>query len=110
MPQSVATRWEKQGFRPPQELWCETPAFAALLRETFASASFASSSVFEPKWWRGTVDRIEAGERGLAWAVWQPFIVEMWRKHFLDRVKTIEAPAHPKWERATPSRAAQPAR
>lgn len=83
LPVSVATRWEKQGFRPPQDLWFTSKPFLSLVRETLSSADFAASPIFEPKWWGGVLDRIEKGELALAWTVWQPFITEMWRRHFI---------------------------
>jgi len=27
LPEGIRTRWNKQGFRPPQDLWLQSPAF-----------------------------------------------------------------------------------
>ena len=97
LPVSVATRWEKQGFRPPQELWFESKPFLSLVRDTLSSADFAASPIFEPRWWLQTLDRIERGETALAWTVWQPFITQMWRKHFLGALDSRQAATVPSW-------------
>ena len=96
---SVATRWEKQGFRPPQEQWFESKPFLGLVRDTLSSADFAASPVFEPNWWRKALDRIERGETALAWTVWQPFITQMWRTHFLAALDRPRGDVASAWER-----------
>jgi hypothetical protein len=30
--------------------------------------------------------RVEQGEDGLGWTLWQPFIIESWRREFLGRI------------------------
>jgi asparagine synthase (glutamine-hydrolysing) len=32
------------------------------------------------------LDRVEAGELALGWTIWQPFVIEAWRRHFLNRI------------------------
>ena len=86
LPESIRTRWNKQGFRPPQDLWFASRPMLDLVRDTFASASFANSGYWTPDWWRAAVDRLAKGEHALAWVIWQPFMIEMWRTHFAARV------------------------
>ena len=57
-----------------------------LARDTFSSARFLNSSYWTPAWLHSALDRLEKGERALAWVVWQPFMIEMWREHFLSRI------------------------
>lgn len=83
MPEAIATRWNKQGFRPPQDLWFTSPGFLALMDDVFNSASFRQSAIWDQKWWLKVLGRIRAGELGLGWVLWQPFIHEMWKTHFL---------------------------
>jgi asparagine synthase (glutamine-hydrolysing) len=83
LPEAIATRWNKQGFRPPQDLWFTSPAFLELMHDTLTSASFRQSAVWDQKWWLKVLDRIRGGELGLGWNLWQPFIHEMWKQHFL---------------------------
>jgi asparagine synthase (glutamine-hydrolysing) len=86
LPESIRTRWNKQGFRPPQDLWFTAKPMLELVRDTFASANFANSGYWTPAWWRAAVDRLEKGEHALAWVIWQPFMIEMWRTHFAARL------------------------
>lgn len=83
LPESIRTRWNKQGFRPPQDLWFKSPAFLAMVRETLHSDSFAKSEYWIPSWWHKALDRVEQGELQLGWTIWQPFILEQWRQNFL---------------------------
>jgi asparagine synthase (glutamine-hydrolysing) len=85
MPEAIATRWNKQGFRPPQDLWFTSPAFLELMQDTLTSTSFRQSEIWDQKWWLKILDRIRDGELGLGWNLWQPFIHEMWKQHFLAR-------------------------
>jgi asparagine synthase (glutamine-hydrolysing) len=84
MPEAIATRWNKQGFRPPQDLWFTSPAFLGLMQDTLTSASFRQSPIWDQKWWLKVLDRVRAGEIALGWDLWQPFIHEMWKQHFLS--------------------------
>lgn len=83
LPESIRTRWNKQGFRPPQDLWFKSPAFLAMVRDTLHSASFTKSDYWIPSWWHKTLDRVEQGDLQLGWTIWQPFILEQWRQEFL---------------------------
>jgi len=86
LPERIRTRWNKQGFRPPQDLWFASRPMIGLVRDTFSSTGFLNSTYWKPGWWRSALDRLEKGERALAWVVWQPFMIEMWREHFLSRI------------------------
>jgi len=83
LPEAIATRWNKQGFRPPQDLWFTSPAFLELMQDTLTSTSFRQSEIWDQKWWLKVLDRIRGGDLGLGWNLWQPFIHEMWKQHFL---------------------------
>jgi asparagine synthase (glutamine-hydrolysing) len=86
LPEPIRTRWNKQGFRPPQELWFESPAFLALARDTLSSPRFLADPAWQPDWWRRALDRIERGETRLGWIVWAPMMIEWWRTHFVDEL------------------------
>jgi asparagine synthase (glutamine-hydrolysing) len=87
LPEEVRTRWNKQGFRPPQQLWLESPRFVERVRETFHSPSFRSSKLWIPPWWDRALARGTKGTRRLGWVVWHPFMIEQWREHFLERAR-----------------------
>ncbi|HEY2630052.1 MAG TPA: asparagine synthase (glutamine-hydrolyzing) [Usitatibacter sp.] len=87
LPEEVRTRWNKQGFRPPQELWFESPRMLDAVRDAFASPSFRKGPYWIPQWWDKALARARAGEAGLAWVLWRPFILEKWKTEFLDRVE-----------------------
>jgi asparagine synthase (glutamine-hydrolysing) len=83
LPEGIRTRWNKQGFRPPQELWFESPAFLTCVRETISTACSRPGSPWLAPWWTSALDRVKA-EPSLGWVLWQPFIIEQWRQHFLQ--------------------------
>jgi asparagine synthase (glutamine-hydrolysing) len=83
LPEGIRTRWNKQGFRPPQELWFESPAFLTCVRETIATACSRPGSPWLAPWWTSALDRVKA-EPSLGWVLWQPFIIEQWRQHYLQ--------------------------
>jgi asparagine synthase (glutamine-hydrolysing) len=95
LPESIATRWNKQGFRPPQELWFTSPRLRALIKDTLASEAFRASPYWHSSWWQTAVERAERGERHLVWAIWQPVIIELWKKYFLNRLETTVRDSHP---------------
>lgn len=86
LPESIATRWNKQGFRPPQEQWFESPRLRAVVNDAFASSAFRSSPYWDAGWFHRSMKRIESGESNLGWTVWHAFQIEAWRHHFLSPV------------------------
>ncbi|MEO6222973.1 MAG: asparagine synthase (glutamine-hydrolyzing) [Vicinamibacterales bacterium] len=91
LPEGIRTRWNKQGFRPPQELWFESPAFLACVRETVMAACGRSDSPWLASWWSSALDRVRSGQASLGWVLWQPFIIEQWRRHFLQPLAETRA-------------------
>lgn len=87
LPEGIRTRWNKQGFRPPQDLWFQSSTFMQLVTDTLGAPSFRNSSYWLPQWWGRGLDRIRKGDLSLGWGVWQPFILEQWRSHFLNRLR-----------------------
>lgn len=88
LPEGIRTRWNKQGFRPPQDLWFESPGFRSLVRDTLGSQAFRESVYWIPTWWDNAMDRVERGQLGLGWTIWHLFIIEQWRKLFCARLRT----------------------
>jgi len=86
LPETIATRWNKQGFRPPQDQWFASPRLRAIVNDAFASAAFQSSPYWDAAWFHRSMKRIEAGETQLGWTVWHAFQIEAWRHHFLSPV------------------------
>jgi asparagine synthase (glutamine-hydrolysing) len=86
LPEEIRTRWRKQGFNPPQDLWFKSPRMIAMVRDIFASASFRQSPFWMAGYWDRMLTRVEQGEDGLGWTLWQPFIIESWRREFLGRI------------------------
>lgn len=87
LPEGIRTRWNKQGFRPPQDLWFQSSAFMQLVTDTLDSTSFRNSPFWLSDWWDRGLGRVRKGELALGWGIWQPFILEQWRSHFLDRLR-----------------------
>lgn len=92
LPESIRTRWNKQGFRPPQDLWFRSPLFLALVRDTLGSTSFRQSPYWIGPAWERMLDRVEAGDLALGWTIWHPFMIEAWRQHFLARIPAAPSP------------------
>lgn len=89
LPERIRTRWNKQGFRPPQELWFRGNLLK-MAKDLFHSQSFVESSYWRADWWQKCINRIEKGETGLGWLIWHPFIAEAWKKYFYEKVKSVE--------------------
>jgi asparagine synthase (glutamine-hydrolysing) len=85
----VRTRWNKQGFRPPQETWFHG-RLLSLASDLLHSSSFTESAYWDAPWWHQMLARIRKGESHLGWVLWQPFIGEAWKREF---VGGIPAPA-----------------
>jgi asparagine synthase (glutamine-hydrolysing) len=86
LPEGIRTRWNKQGFRPPQDQWFRSDRLLRCVREAFESAEFRESPYWDARWWLRALARVEAGELQLGWTLWSPFVVSMWSRHFLQRV------------------------
>lgn len=84
LPEGIRTRWNKQGFLPPQSLWFNSPEFLRRVEGTLTDACARADSPWLPKWWASALRRTTAGEASLSWVLWQPFIIEEWRRHFLQ--------------------------
>ncbi|HYV98866.1 MAG TPA: asparagine synthase (glutamine-hydrolyzing) [Gemmatimonadaceae bacterium] len=91
LPEGIRTRWNKQGFRPPQHLWFESPRLRALARETFSSSHFRSSAFWEPTWWTQALRRLEHGESALSGTLWSPLIIELWHRYFVEPLRSSRA-------------------
>ncbi|THD37162.1 MAG: asparagine synthase (glutamine-hydrolyzing) [Sphingomonas sp.] len=93
LPEEIRTRWRKQGFNPPQDLWFKSPRMIQQVRDIFASDSFRQSPFWMAGYWDRMLARVEAGEDGLGWTLWQPFIIESWRREFLGRIGAQQSAA-----------------
>ena len=83
LPEGIRTRWNKQGFLPPQPMWFESPQFVQRVEGTLRDACARANSPWLPKWWTAAIKRVRAGQPSLGWVLWQPFIIEEWRQQFL---------------------------
>jgi asparagine synthase (glutamine-hydrolysing) len=84
LPEEVRTRWNKQGFRPPQDQWFQSERMQACVKDTFSSTSFRQSAYWNAPWWENLMDRVDGGQSSLGWTAWQPFVIEQWKAHFLE--------------------------
>jgi len=85
LPESIRTRWNKQGFRPPQDLWMRG-TLLSIVEEIITDGTFAKSGIWDVNWWRIALQRFKEGNSNLAWILWQPFMMEKWHRHFWERV------------------------
>ncbi len=86
IPEPIRVRWNKQGFLSPQAQWFHAGLLDAA-EEVFNDPGFAAHGPWNAKWWRRTAKRLRRGEDALAAPIWKPFVTELWRRHFLDRVR-----------------------
>jgi len=87
LPEPVRTRWNKQGFRPPQDLWFQSPTLLASVRETFHSQAFMDSEYWIAGWWQRALRRVEQGQLGLGWTLWHPYMIEQWKRHVIEPLR-----------------------
>ena len=91
LPEPIRTRWNKQGFRPPQDLWFKSPELLTLVEDSFADSSFRQDPSWNPKWWLRALDRVRNGQLALGWTLWQPLVIEQWKRHFLEPLRADRA-------------------
>jgi asparagine synthase (glutamine-hydrolysing) len=85
LPEKIRTRWNKQGFVPPQIDWFRG-SLGLAVRAVIEDRSFQDSTFWRARWWRSVFDRFQQGETTLASALWRPFIERAWRTHFVARI------------------------
>ena len=85
LPESVRTRWNKQGFLPPQSEWFNT-TLKDHVTNILHNPKFEQSGIWRKKWWLSVLNRFQGGESHLASMLWRPVIEDAWRTHFLDRI------------------------
>jgi asparagine synthase (glutamine-hydrolysing) len=91
LPEAIRTRWNKQGFRPPQELWFRSPRMVEAVRDAIESPELEQGGHWSRAWWRKALARVERGDRGLASTLWPPFMVVEWKRQFLGRLRQSRA-------------------
>ena len=86
LPEGIRTRWNKQGFRPPQDLWFKSKGMLEKVGETFRSERFQQSPYWIAPWWQSALRRVERGELALGWTLWHPFMLEQWKQHVYGKL------------------------
>jgi len=84
LPETIRTRWNKQGFLPPIARWLDEGLIDAV-EDRIASPRFAADPLWEAGWWRTAVGRYRAGDTALAGTLWKAFAADAWREHFVAR-------------------------
>jgi asparagine synthase (glutamine-hydrolysing) len=93
LPEGVRTRWRKQGFRPPQDLWFESADMLRAVRESFETDSFKQNPYWNHPWWHSALRRAERGELRMGWALWHPYFIESWKRHFIEPILDLKRKA-----------------
>ncbi|MEM6615390.1 MAG: asparagine synthase (glutamine-hydrolyzing) [Pseudomonadota bacterium] len=83
LPETIRTRWRKQGFNPPIDQWFRSSRLMELWRDELRSGALRNSPLWSIKHLNALADRAQKGERGLGNGLWQPLQIELWRRHFL---------------------------
>ena len=87
LPSKIQTRWNKQGFLPPQDDWFRD-SLINLLIDITNKEDFISRPYWKKNWWQKLIVRFKLGEDHLAAPLWKLLISEMWQTHFVDRIKS----------------------
>lgn len=85
LPETIRTRWRKQGFVPPQDDWMDRGLFRAA-QDIILDPGFARSTLWHSGWWEGVLRRFQSGQRTLASPLWKLLATETWRSQFLHRI------------------------
>ena len=88
LPEPIRTRWNKQGFLPPQAQWFRD-GLLDMAEDIFNSLDFARNPLWDTKWWQHAAQRLRKGEDALAVQLWKPFISQLWLNLFVKRVKEL---------------------
>ena len=86
LPETVRTRWNKQGFMPPQDIWMRE-RLAIEVEAMIAAPEFAARGYWNVAWWRSAISRFKAGDSTLSGTLWKLFVAEAWQRHFVERVR-----------------------
>ncbi len=85
LPEKIRTRWNKQGFVPPQADWF-AGSLGGAVRTIIEDPNFGGTGFWRAHWWRAVLARFERGETHLAGVLWRPFMEQAWRRHFVARI------------------------
>lgn len=88
LPETIRTRWLKQGFVPPVNLWLQG-ALGEVAEAIFNDADFAQDSLWDASWWRAALTRFRAGEVAMAPVIWKPVMATLWHRHFHGQLATM---------------------
>ncbi len=91
LPESVRTRWNKQGFLPPQADWFKGE-LGDIVESIIESSNFRQSEIWRASWWRKVLARFRNGEDHLASLLWRPVVERAWRENFVDKFSTKTGP------------------
>jgi len=83
LPERIATRWNKQGFLPPQADWFHGP-LGDRMADVLAGSAFRSRGIWNVSWWERALHRFQDGVDHLSWVLWRPLMTEAWFEHFVD--------------------------
>jgi len=89
LPEKIATRWNKQGFLPPQADWFHGP-LGDRMADVLAGSAFRWRGIWNVTWWEKALRRFQDGADHLAWVLWRPLMTEAWFEQFVDRVTAHE--------------------
>jgi asparagine synthase (glutamine-hydrolysing) len=89
LPESIRTRWNKQGFVPPIADWLDRGLIDAVAARVEAPA-FRADPVWDAGWWRAALKRYRAGDRALAPSLWKIFVADAWKEHFVARAAALQ--------------------
>lgn len=91
LPDTIRTRWNKQGFLPPQADWFKG-TLGDYAEAIIESPEFSQSNIWRAGWWRKVLARFKNGEDHLATMLWRPVIETAWRENFVDKFNKETGP------------------
>ena len=89
LPDSIVSRWNKQGFLPPITHWLRGEL--GRLAETILSDSdFGETSIWDAAWCKQAWRRFRDGEVTLAPIIWKIIISECWKERFMKQIRSMD--------------------
>lgn len=87
IPEVIRTRWNKQGFLPPQNQWMQHELGNYIVRILHQS-EFLQRGFWNCAWWNKAWKRFQQGDQSLSNVLWKMMIGESWLEYFVKPMQT----------------------
>ncbi len=88
LPDSIVSRWNKQGFLPPITHWLRGE-LGRVAETTLSNPGFGKTSIWDAAWSKKAWRRFRNGEVTLAPIIWKIIISECWNERFMKKIRSM---------------------